>query len=423
MAMQDRHFCYRDDVLCVEGVTLENIAARFGTPVYVYSRAMIEAQYDAFDRSLAGAREHLTCFAVKANSNLAVLNLLARRGAGFDIVSGGELARVLRAGGDPRRIVFSGVAKSVPDIEAALAANILCFNVESAAELERLQQIAAAHGVAAPVSLRVNPDVDAHSHPYISTGLRENKFGVAIDEARQLYARAAAMAHIEVNGIDCHIGSQLTSLTPFVDALDRVLALVDALETDGIGLHHIDVGGGLGVSYGEEHPPTPEEYAAALLARFGNRSQMLITEPGRAIVARAGVLLTRVEYLKDNGDRRFALVDAGMNDLIRPSLYGAWMGIEPVRTDTSGEVSVFDVVGPVCESSDFLGKNRALSLRGGELLAVTGAGAYGFVMSSNYNSRPRPPEVMVDGVASYLVRARESFEDLIRGEQMLPMDT
>ena len=415
-------FHYRDGVLCAEGVALDEVAARFGTPVYVYSRAAIEAQYDAFAAALAGAPSHLICYAVKANSNLAVLNLLARRGAGFDIVSGGELRRVLLAGGDPGRIVFSGVAKSREDIVAALEARILCFNVESAAELERLQLIAAERGTEAAISIRVNPDVDAQSHPYISTGLRENKFGVSITEAPALYARAAALPNIRVTGIDCHIGSQLTALGPFVDALDRVLAMVDELAAQGIALDHIDVGGGLGVVYGEEHPPTPAEYAAALLARFGNRPHTLLTEPGRAIVARAGALLTRVEYLKDNGDKRFAIVDAGMNDLIRPSLYGAWMGIEAVRPRHDIGHAVYDVVGPVCESSDFLGKNRSLALAGGELLAVTGAGAYSFAMSSNYNSRCRPAEVMVDGDTAFQVRARESFEDLVRGEQLLPAD-
>jgi diaminopimelate decarboxylase len=409
-------------VHAVEGVALEDIAARFGTPTYVYSRAAIESQFDAFATALAPAPAHLVCYAVKANSNLAVLNVLARKGAGFDIVSGGELRRVLLAGGDPRRVVFSGVAKSREDIAAALEAGILCFNVESAAELERLQEVAAAHGTAAPISIRVNPDVDAQSHPYISTGLRENKFGVAIGDAPALYARAASLPGIRVTGIDCHIGSQLTSLGPFVDAFDRVLAMVDELAARGIALRHVDVGGGLGVVYGEEHPPTPAEYAAALLARFGQRTLTLLTEPGRAIVARAGTLLTRVEYLKDTGDKRFAIVDAGMNDLIRPSLYGAWMGIEVVHPRDGVEPAVYDVVGPVCESSDFLGKNRSLALAGGELLAVTGAGAYSFAMSSNYNSRCRAAEVMVDRDTAFLVRARERFEDLVRGEQMLPAD-
>ncbi len=413
-------FRRRDGALSAEDVPLEAIAARFGTPTYVYSRAAIESRFDAFEAALAGAHAHLVCYAVKANSNLAVLNVLARRGAGFDIVSGGELRRVLLAGGDPRRIVFSGVAKSREDITAALEAGILCFNVESAPELARLQEIAAAAGRQAAISIRVNPDVDAQSHPYISTGLRENKFGVAIDAARRLYAHAATLANIRIAGIDCHIGSQLPSLAPFVDALDRILALVDELARDGIELSHVDVGGGLGVAYRDEQPPTPQEYAAALLERFGARRLTLITEPGRAIVARAGILLTRVEYLKHSDERRFAIVDAGMNDLIRPSLYGAWMGIDVVRERDDVEAACYDVVGPVCESGDFLGKQRHLALSGGELLAVSGAGAYSFAMSSNYNSRPRAAEVMVDGADAFLVRARETFDDLVRGEHLLP---
>lgn len=416
-------FRYHDETLFAEGVALEAIAERYGTPAYVYSRAAIEERFDAFESALAGAPEHLVCYAVKANSNLAVLNVLARRGAGFDIVSGGELFRVLRAGGDPRRIVFSGVAKSSQDIAAALEAGILCFNVESAAELARLQEIAASMNRSAPVSIRVNPDVDAGSHPYISTGLRDNKFGVPIDTARALYAEAATLSNIRITGIDCHIGSQLTSLAPFVDALDRVLAMVDELAAGGIPLEHVDVGGGLGVVYHDEEPPSPREYVTALLEQLGSRPLRLIIEPGRAIIARAGVLLTRVEYLKNNGERRFAIVDAGMNDLIRPALYDAWMGIEPVRLRHDVESALYDVVGPVCESGDFLGKQRMLALAGGELLAVTGAGAYGFTMSSNYNSRPRAAEVMVDGDNAFLVRAREDFDDLVRGERSLPTDT
>ncbi len=329
---------------------------------------------------------------------------------------------MLSVSADPQRIVFSGVAKSAADIVTALDAGILCFNVESEAELERLQTIAAQRGAEAAVSIRVNPDVDAESHPYISTGLRDNKFGVEIGAAGALYAHAATLPNIRVRGIDCHIGSQLTSLTPFVDALDRVLALVDQLRERGIVLEHVDVGGGLGVCYRDEQPPSPQAYAAALLSRLGPRRLSLITEPGRVIVARAGILLTRVEYLKRNGERRFALVDAGMNDLIRPSLYGAWMGIESVRRNARAEPALYDVVGPVCESSDFLGKERLLALTAGDLLAVSGAGAYSFVMSSNYNSRARPAEVMVDRGTAYLVRARESFADLVRGENLLPPD-
>ena len=407
--------------LHVEDVPLEAIAREFGTPCYVYSRAALEAAYRAYDGALA-AHDHLICYAVKANANLAILNLFARLGAGFDIVSGGELARVLAAGGDPAKIVFSGVGKREEEMRAALGAGIHCFNVESESELTRLDRVAGEMGRRAPVSVRVNPNVDAKTHPYISTGLKENKFGIAHDQALRVYREAAAMAHIEVVGIDCHIGSQLTTLGPFVDALDRVLAMVDELARDGIELSHIDTGGGLGVVYRDEAPPSPQEYAAALLERFGRRRLTLITEPGRAIVARAGVLLTRVEYLKDNGERRFAIVDAGMNDLIRPSLYGAWMGIEPVRPRSDIEPACYDVVGPVCESGDFLGKQRTLALAGGELLAVTGAGAYGFAMSSNYNSRPRAAEIMVDGSNAFLVRERESLEDLVRGERLLPQD-
>jgi len=414
-------FVYRNDELHAEGVPVQAIAERFGTPVYVYSRGMIEAQYRAFSEAFAPT-PHLVCYAVKANSNLAVLDVLAREGSGFDIVSGGELRRVLRAGGNPRRIVFSGVAKSAAEIADALDAGILCFNVESPAELERLQVIAAQRNTSAAVSVRVNPDVDAHTHPYISTGLRENKFGIPIAEAPAIYRRAASLPNLRVTGIDCHIGSQLTTLSPFTDALDRVLELVDLLRADGIVLEHVDVGGGLGVVYRDEKPPTPREYAEALLARFRPRGLRLLTEPGRAIVARAGVLLTRVEYLKSNGERHFALVDAGMNDLIRPSLYSAWMGIEPACRRPEAESSVFDIVGPVCETADFLGKERRLAVKAGDLLAVTGAGAYGFVMSSNYNSRCRAAEVMVDGDYCFLIRERESFDDLVRGENTLPAD-
>jgi diaminopimelate decarboxylase len=414
-------FSYRGDELHAEDVALTALAERFGTPLYVYSRAAIEQRFDAFARTLPAA-DALVCYAVKANSNLAVLNVLARRGAGFDIVSGGELQRVLRAGGDPRRIVFSGVAKSAADITQALDAAIFCFNVESGAELERLQQIAAMRGVIANVSLRVNPDVDAQSHPYISTGLRDNKFGIPFDDAAALYRRHATWGNIRFCGIDCHIGSQLTTLAPVLDAIDRVLALVDTLATEGVVLEHIDVGGGLGVVYRDEEPPSPQAYVHAVRSRLGGRRLRLLMEPGRAIVARAGVLLTRVEYLKDNGPKHFALVDAGMNDLIRPSLYGAWMGIEAVRRNGTAPSQLYDIVGPVCETGDFLGKERMLAIAPGDLLAVTGAGAYAFVMGSNYNSRPRAAEVMVDGATGHLVRAREGFADLVRGEYQLPKE-
>ena len=418
----DEAFAIRQGALWAEQVPLEAIARRFGTPAYVYSRAAIESCHDGFVHAFRAARAMLCCYAVKANSNLAVLDVLRRRGAGFDIVSGGELARALKAGGDPRRIVFSGVAKSSADIVAALDAGIHCFNVESGAELERLAALAAARSAVAPVSIRVNPDVDAQSHPYISTGLHENKFGVDMCTARELYARAAALPSLRVTGIDCHIGSQLTSLAPFADALVRVLALADELLAAGIALEHLDVGGGLGVRYRDEQPPAIEDYAKVVLDAVGARRLRLVIEPGRAIVARAGVLLTRVEYLKSNGERRFALVDAGMNDLIRPALYGAWMRIEPVRPRSGQQALPCDVVGPVCESADFFGKERELALEAGDLVAVRDAGAYAFAMSSNYNSRPRAAEVMVDGADAFLGRARERLEDLWRGEATLPAD-
>jgi len=412
-------FVYRDNQLFAEDIAVSTLAERFGTPTYVYSRRMLESAYCAFDDAFS-AVDHLVCFAVKANSNIGVLNLLARLGSGFDIVSGGELKRVLKAGGSPDKIVFSGVAKSVADIRLALETNILCFNVESGAELERIQQIAAACNRTARISFRVNPDVDAQTHPYISTGLRENKFGVAFEDALALYQRAAAMTHIEIHGIDCHIGSQLTSVSPFVDALQRVLGLVDALRATGIELKHIDIGGGLGVRYRDEIPPTPAEYAHQLLAQLASRNLKVLCEPGRAISANAGIMITRVEYLKDNGDRHFALVDAGMNDQIRPSLYDAWMKLEPVSVRSDVGTAVYDVVGPVCETGDFLGKERELTIAAGDLLVLRDAGAYGFVMASNYNSRGRPAEVIVDGDMAHLVRQREGFDDLIRGEQLLP---
>ena len=413
----------RESGLFLEDVALESIATRFGTPAYVYSRAAIEARFDAFSQAFARASGYLCCYAVKANANLAVLDVLARRGAGFDIVSGGELTRVLRAGGEPARVVFSGVAKSVADITAALDAGIACFNVESPAELERIAAIAAARGRVAPISVRVNPDVDAQSHPYISTGLRENKFGVDMATARALYASAVSNPALRITGIGCHIGSQLTTLAPLVDALGRVVALADELLAGGIALEHIDVGGGLGVRYRDEEPPTIAEYAETVLRCLGGRPLRLMSEPGRAIVAEAGVLLTRVEYAKHNGERGFALVDAGMNDLLRPALYGAWMAIEPVRTAPGEDgAEALDIVGPVCESADFIGKERHIAAAAGDLLAVRGAGAYAFSMSSNYNSRPRPPEVMVDGANAYLVRARETMDDLLRGELRLPPD-
>ncbi len=412
-------FPRRAGELFAEGVPLAAIAKAAGTPCYVYSRAAMEAALDAYHGALAGCR-HLVCYAVKANSNLAVLDLLARRGAGFDIVSGGELERVVAAGGDPDRVVFSGVGKQAGEMARALELGIRCFNVESPAELELLDSVARAHGVVAPVSVRVNPDVDAETHPYISTGLKENKFGIDSDGALAVYRRAADRAGLRVVGMDCHIGSQLTSTGPFLDAVARMLELVDQLAGEGITLRHLDVGGGLGVRYRDEQPPAIATYIAALREAVGERDLELVLEPGRSIVANAGVLLTTVNYLKHSAWRNFALVDAGMNDFIRPALYEAWVEIEPVDDSAGGETGSWDVVGPVCETADFLGRGRELSLRPGSLLAVRGAGAYGFVMSSNYNTRPRAPEVLVDGEQWHVVRERETLDDLLRGERRLP---
>lgn len=411
-------FSVRDGQLFAEGVALQQIAASHGTPTYVYSRAHLERQYRSYADALQGV-DHLVCFAVKANSNLAVLNVLARLGAGFDIVSGGELQRVLAAGGDAGRVVFSGVGKSRDEMRMALQAGVYCFNVESASELERLQEVAAELGVQAPVSLRVNPDVDAGTHPYISTGLKENKFGIAIEDAEEVYLRAARLPNIHITGVDCHIGSQLTTLEPFMDALDRVLLLIDRLAECGIYLEHLDLGGGLGVRYRDEQPPCAGAYMAQVRQRVEGRGLKLVFEPGRYIAANAGVLLTRVECLKINEGKSFAVVDAAMNDLIRPALYGAWMDIVPV-VPRAGESRNYDVVGPVCETGDFLGKDRELVLEEGDLLAVCSAGAYGFVMASNYNSRGRAAEVMVDGAHCHLVRRRETLQELFASEQILP---
>lgn len=412
------HFAYVDDRLHAEQVDVTELAARYGTPLYVYSRRALESRWNAFETALQG-HDHLICYAVKANSNLAVLNVLARLGSGFDIVSVGELERVLRAGGDPQKIVFSGVGKRADEMRRALEVGILCFNVESEPELERLNVIAGEMGKRAPVSLRVNPDVDAKTHPYISTGLKENKFGVEIERAADVYARAADLAHIEAVGIDCHIGSQLTDTAPFVAALDRVLKLVDVLAQRGIRLRHIDAGGGLGVRYRDEMPPTPQAYVAALLSVLGERGCKLLLEPGRGIVGNAGILVTRVEYLKPAEHKNFAVVDAAMNDLIRPALYSAWQDIVPVRKQKR-LLCRYDVVGPVCETGDFLGKERELAIEAGDLLAIMSAGAYGFVMSSNYNTRPRAAEVLVDGSNHYMVRRRETLEDLWAGESCPP---
>ena len=412
------YYEYHDNRLYAEQVPLSDIAATHGTPCYVYSRATIERHWHAFDRAFAD-REHWVCYAVKANSNLAILNLLARLGSGFDIVSGGELERVVQAGGDIGKTVFSGVAKSHAEIRRALELGIGCFNVESLAELQRIDQIASTLGMQAPVSLRVNPDVDARTHPYISTGLKENKFGIAIDEAEDAYHQAAGLKHIQILGVDCHIGSQLTDNGPFVDAAARLLGLIERLDTAGIQLQHIDIGGGLGVRYREETPPSPEAYIAAVLTVLGDTRHRIIIEPGRAIVANAGVLLTQVEYLKQGADRRFAIVDAGMNDLLRPALYSAWQDIVPLEQRGDVERHVYDVVGPVCEAGDFLGKGRSLAVAEGDLLAVRSAGAYGFSMSSNYNSRPRAAEVLVDGDRVHLIREREAIASLFAGERVI----
>ncbi|TVO37140.1 diaminopimelate decarboxylase [Vibrio algivorus] len=413
-------FNYQDDgQLWAEDVSLTQLAQQHGTPLYVYSRATLERHWKAFDSSVAD-HPHLVCYAVKANSNIGVLNVLARLGSGFDIVSGGELERVIAAGGDPKKVVFSGVGKTSVEMKRALELGIKCFNVESEPELERLNKVAGELGVIAPISLRINPDVDAHTHPYISTGLRDNKFGIAFDRAPQVYKFASSLENLDVQGIDCHIGSQLTDLAPFIDATDRLLALIDQLTEQGINIRHLDVGGGLGVVYRDELPPQPSEYAKALLSRLENHGHLeLVFEPGRAIAANAGVLLTKVELLKPTEHKNFAVIDAAMNDLIRPALYQAWMDIVPVAP-RQGQPAIYDLVGPICETGDFLGKDRELVLEEGDLLAVRSAGAYGFVMSSNYNTRTRAAEVMVDGSAIHLVRQREELSRLWELENILP---
>ncbi|MFU8837181.1 MAG: diaminopimelate decarboxylase [Thiohalomonadaceae bacterium] len=413
------YFNYHNGRLCAEQVDLETLANQYGTPAYVYSRATIERHWRAFDAALAGV-DHLVCYAVKANSNLAVLNLMARMGSGFDIVSLGELERVIAAGGDPAKVVFSGVGKRADEIQRALELGIYCFNVESESELERINTVAELLDVRAPISLRVNPDVDAKTHPYISTGLKQNKFGIAIEHAAEVYAHAAELSHLEVIGVDCHIGSQLTEVSPFVDALERVLALVDQLFEMGIALSHIDLGGGLGIQYRDETPPLPGDYAAPLLDRLAGRDIKVLIEPGRAIIGNAGVLLTRVEYLKHHEEKNFAIVDAAMNDLMRPALYQAWQAIIPVVLREGQASQQYDVVGPVCETGDFLGKDRALAIQEGDLLAVRSAGAYGFSMSSNYNTRPRAVELMVDGNQAWVVREREKISELFAQEHRLP---
>lgn len=411
-------FQYQQDSLRAEDVPVSDIAAQYGTPTYIYSRATLERHWRAFDEAFSGM-PHLVCYAVKANSNLAVLNVLARLGSGFDIVSGGELARVLAAGGKAERTVFSGVGKTTDEIEYALEQNIRCFNVESESELERISEVASRLGKSAPISIRVNPDVDAQTHPYISTGLKENKFGIAIENALDVYQAAAQLPGLNVVGVDCHIGSQLTTVAPFVDALHRVLALIDRLAEFDIQIKHLDIGGGLGIRYKDETPPSPAEYAAAMRDVLTDRNLEIFLEPGRAIAGNAGILLTRVEYIKTTEAHRFAIIDAAMNDLLRPALYQSWMEIVPAKLRSDLVAEIYDVVGPVCETGDFLGKQRELKIAEGDLLAIRSAGAYGFTMSSNYNSRPRAAEVMVDGAELHLVRERESIASLYAGERVL----
>lgn len=414
------YFNLRNGELYAEDVPVAKIAAKYGTPCYIYSRATLERHFKAYVEA-CGSQRHLICYAVKANSNIGVLNILARQGAGFDIVSVGELERVLAAGGDARKVVFSGVGKQAREIRRALEVGVCCFNVESEAELVLINQIAGEMDCIAPISLRVNPDVDAKTHPYISTGLKENKFGIDIKLAPAVYRQAADMENVEIRGVDCHIGSQLTELKPFLDALDRVLALIDTLAEDHITLHHLDLGGGLGVTYNDETPPHPGEYVKAIVEKLSGRDLTLIFEPGRSISANAGILLTEVVLLKHTVDKNFAVVDAAMNDLIRPALYQAWQAIEPVVA-RDGATSQYDIVGPICETGDFLGKDRELCLESGDLLAIRSSGAYGFSMSSNYNSRNRAAEIMVDGEQSYVVRRRESFADQVALEAVIPCD-
>lgn len=413
------YFSYKNSELFAEYVNLEQIAKEYGTPTYVYSRATLERHWHAFNNAVK-EHDHLVCYAVKANSNIGVLSVLAKLGSGFDIVSAGELSRVIAAGGDPTKVVFSGVGKTEAEIAFALEKNIMCFNVESEPELTRINQVAGELGVKAPISIRINPDVDAKTHPYISTGLKANKFGIARDNAFAVYKHASTLEHLDVKGMDCHIGSQLTEISPFVDALERLLVLIDELAEEGIIISHLDVGGGLGVTYDDETPPHPDEYAAAMAEKMKGRENLkLILEPGRAIAANAGVLLTKVEFLKEGEDKNFAIVDAAMNDLLRPALYSAWQNIVPLNLKTEAQSSIYDVVGPVCETGDFIGKDRELAIQPGDYLAVKSAGAYGFVMASNYNSRCRPAEIMVDGDNVHVVRKREKLSSLWELESVI----
>ena len=413
-------FQYQHHQLMAENLPVKQLAEQFGTPLYIYSKATLERHWHAFDKAF-GEHPHLVCYAVKSNPNIAILNVMAKLGSGFDIVSQGELERVLAAGGDPAKVVFSGVAKSEPEITRALEVGIRCFNVESEAELLRINEVAGRLGKTAPISLRVNPDVDAHTHPYISTGLKENKFGVSVEQAREVYKLAATLPNIKIVGMDCHIGSQLTELQPFLDAVDRLIVLMEQLKQDGIALKHLDLGGGLGVTYTDETPPHPTEYAKALWEKLNAFSELeIIVEPGRAITANSGILVTKVEYLKSNESRNFAIVDAGMNDMIRPALYQAYMNILEIDRTLAREEKIYDVVGPICETSDFLGKQRKLAIAQGDYLAQRSAGAYGASMSSNYNSRPRTAEVMVDGDKAHLIRRREVLHELWQLESLLP---
>ena len=413
------HFVYKDNNLLVEDVSIASVAEKFGTPCFIYSKAALEQNYQAYKRAFQD-HPHLICYAVKANSNLAVLNVLAKLGAGFDIVSSGELDRVIAAGGDPKKVTFSGLGKTTLEIYKALDEGIHCFNIESEAELQRIDDIAVDKSQVAPISIRVNPDVNADTHPYISTGLKENKFGVSMEKAIQLYMRAKKMEGIFIKGLDFHIGSQLTSITPILDALERILTLNDQLISKGVTIEHINIGGGLGVIYEDETPPTPNDLISAVKEKLHDTGLKIVVEPGRSIAANAGILVTKIEYLKNHGEKNFAIIDSAMNDLIRPALYGAWQKIVPVRKAAGNESATYDIVGPICESADVLGESRSLDISAGDLLAIKSAGAYGFVMSSNYNTRPRAPEIMISGSDSHLIRKRETVSDLFQNEYLLP---
>jgi len=412
------YFNYKEGKLFAEDVSLESIAEEHGTPCYVYSRATLERHWHAFNDAF-GSHKHLICYSVKANSNIAILNLLTRLGSGFDIVSVGELERVLKAGGDPKKVVFSGVGKRVDEMQRALEVGIRCFNIESVSELERLNEVAASINKIADISIRVNPDVDAQTHPYISTGLKDNKFGIDINIVEGVYQQAAQMNHINVTGIDCHIGSQLTETAPFMDALERLLTLAGKLKQQGIVIHHLDLGGGLGVRYKDETPALPSEYITELLSNDELKDYEILIEPGRAIAANAALLLSKVEYIKQGESKNFAIIDAAMNDLIRPALYQAWQEIVPLNETAEGEAQLFDVVGPICETGDFLGKDRLLNLQQGDLIAIRSAGAYGFTMASNYNTRPRTAEILVDGGETHVIRKRETIDQLFENEQLI----